>query len=136
MFRLKILLVLACLSAYPARSQNQASPVPRTIRLPGVLEPPELVGDAKLQLPSEAYRTLANALDKSGDDAETLKSAFDDVIRQYPENGDAYSMRVQFLFCLHGTNYSTVLDDISSAIKYFPTSSHVARSESLQELYA
>ena len=133
---LKILLGLACLSAYPARSQDQTSPVPRTIKIPGVLEPPELVGEATLQPSSEANNALAKALENAGADAEKMKGVFDGVIRQFPENGDAYSMRVEFLFCRDGNRYSTVLDDISSAIRYFPTTSHVEPSELLPELYA
>lgn len=100
----------------PAVAFCQTSP---TV-IPGVDEPPELTGKAKQPEPlSEAEKLLATVQIDDPDYTAKLLSTIDELIRQYPEYPNSYSMRVDHKYCTNGSEYSGLMDDINNAIKYY-----------------
>ena len=90
-----------------------------SVRITAIHEPPEFTGEAlQPERLSGPEKLLATVQLEDPDYMAKLLSAIDEVIRQYPEYPDSYSMRVDQKYCVNGSEYSGLMDDINNAIKY------------------
>src|SRR5471030_339205 len=102
----------------PLVALSQSSPV----RIPGVDEPPELLGEPKtFPTPPEALLQFKTVMDKWNEhDMEKVKALrpeLDEFIRQHPDYSDAYTIRAMGDLCyLKSKDYPPIAADIDKAI--------------------
>lgn len=131
---------LAILCVCLAPTQLAAFPQ-SSIRIAGVEEPPELMGEPKtFTPPSETTKQFDEALPKDYKNVEQVKAGrdkFTTLLQQNPDYSDAYFMRAMLNRCLLNSNdIDNILKDINTAISTHDTQRFPEEHKSLADLYS
>jgi tetratricopeptide (TPR) repeat protein len=119
-------------------AQCVALPQISSTRIPGVQEPPELMGEPKsFTPPSEAMKQFAQALRKDYKNIEQIKTGRDGLtklLQENPEYSDGFLMRALFNRCmLNSEATEDILKDINTAISTYAMQKFPRSYESLAD---
>ncbi len=122
-------------------AQCVALPQTSSTRIPGVQEPPELMGEPKsFTPPSEAMKQFAQTLPKDYKNVEQIKTGRDGLtklLQENPDYSDGFLMRASFNRCLlNAHDTEEILKDINTAISTHATQKFPAAYESLADHYS